>query len=117
MSNGMAPESRLGSSAKAKLARRSMNFLINHADETRSIPGRGRVTQVRPMKFFFRFVVGEAGRLGVSAARARRVSTLLRSGLWKKSIAITSWNWRRRRARTGVFLFAEEIFLMALIKA
>ena len=44
MSKGMASEWALGSAAKTKRAFESMNRRISHADETRSIPGRGRVS-------------------------------------------------------------------------
>src|SRR6202040_383840 len=47
MSKGMALGGFLSSGAKANLAFGSINLEINHAEVTRSTPGRGRVTHTR----------------------------------------------------------------------
>ena len=47
MSKGIESGLLSGSSLNTKRAFGSMKRRINHADETRSIPGRGRVIQIR----------------------------------------------------------------------
>src|SRR5437868_1059359 len=99
MSNGTALAGFLSSGEKANLAFWSINFRINHAEVTRSTPGRGRVTHTR-----FRYSAGEI--LPISGAadfvldvcmafRAR--SAWSRIGLPKKSMETMSWKRCRRR--------------------
>src|SRR6266702_7997358 len=99
MSNGTALAGFLSSGAKANLALGSINLRINHAEVTRSTPGRGRVTHTR-----FRYSPGEtlpiSGAtdfvLGVCMA-FNACSTCSRSGLPKKTIETMSWKRCRRR--------------------
>src|SRR6266436_8237792 len=99
MSNGTAFGGFLSSGAKANLAFGSINLRINHAEVTRSTPGRGRVTHTR-----FRYSAGVTLPIsGVSdfvfevcmAFKAR--STCSRSGLPKKSMDTMSWKRCLRR--------------------
>src|SRR6476660_7182630 len=99
MSNGTALAGFLSSGAKANLALGSMNLRISHAEVTRSMPGRGRVTHTR-----FRYSAGET--LAISGAtdfvsdalrEFNACSTCLRRELPKKSMETIFWNRCRRR--------------------
>src|SRR6266496_639829 len=117
MSNGTASGNAPGAEAKANDADGSMNFVINQAEDTRSIPGRGRVIQVRFWNLFFR-PEGPAGKAPPdSVSRANKLSARLRSGLSKKSIATISWK-RRRRRESFAANFADRLcFLSSEIRA
>ncbi len=90
----------------ANLALGSINLRINHAEVTRSTPGRGRVTHTR-----FRYSVGETLPISGAADFVLDVcmafnacSTCSRSGLPKKSMETMSWKRCRRRViRAGCF--------------
>src|SRR3954464_7768487 len=89
----------LSSGAKANFAFGSMNVRINHAEVTRSTPGRGRVTHTR-----FRYSAGETLPISGTADFVLDVctafnarSTCSRSGLPKKSMETMSWKRCRRR--------------------
>src|SRR5215467_13998137 len=79
MSNGMALGFALTSLPKTKRAFGSIKRRINQADDTRSIPGRGRVIQIRSLyspdfAFDLDFVVSD------SSARANMASNLALKG-------------------------------------
>src|SRR5258705_6932817 len=108
MSNGTAFGGFLSSGAKANLAFGSINLRINHAEVTRSTPGRGRVTHTR-----FRYSAGETLPISgpadvvLDVCRAFKArSTCSRIGLPKKSMETMSWKRRRRRVIRGDW-FAE----------
>src|SRR5215831_17836047 len=90
MSKGTALGCRDGSLSKANFAFLSMKRVINHADETRSMPGRGRVIHVR---FKYSFLARCALRCDLDSGgsppsvRASMASNRLRAGLLKKSMA------------------------------
>src|SRR5207302_3826755 len=101
MSYGTAPFGLCFSVAKANFALGSINFRMNQALITRSIPGRGRVTQVL-FRYEERDTVWNSedrnARVGCSSA-AKLFSTCSRRGLPKKSIEAISW--KRRRSLVG----------------
>src|SRR5882762_5331838 len=99
MSNGMALAGFLASGAKANLAFGSINLRINHAEVTRSTPGRERVTHTR-----FRYSAGVILPVsGVSdfafevCMAFNACSTCSRSGVPKKSMETISWKRCGRR--------------------
>src|SRR6266852_5928514 len=99
MSKGTALAGFLSSGAKANLAFGSINLRINHAEVTRSTPGRGRVTHTR-----FRYSAGVILRVSGVGDLVSEVcmvfnacSTCSRRGLPKKSMETTSWKRCRRR--------------------
>jgi len=97
--------------SNANCAFASMNLRISHADDTRSMPGRWRVTQV-PLRYSFRALArGIEGACETPSALFSTLSTLLRSALSKKSMAAICWNRLRSRAnspwpRWAVFLLS-----------
>src|SRR5262249_45044336 len=98
MEKGTDSECEEGSSLKRNCALGSMKCLINQAEETRSIPGRGRVIHLRSRySALLALVCRPLPFRSDSAAREKAVSTRLRRGLEKKSIAMTSWKRFRNR--------------------
>src|SRR5215467_9239977 len=98
MSKGIAPGTSHAFLANANFAAGSMNFLMSHADETRSIPGRSRVTHVlfrNSDAFTPRDEAGREGTLLAESLLERTMSSAFpRNAQLKKSIAaICSKRW------------------------
>src|SRR5438046_1744193 len=93
---------------------RSMNLEINHADPTRSIPGRGRVSHVLPWYCFASSTASCRAVLRPSARRSSMATSCPRA-LSKKSTSRISRNCRVRRS-SSAFALSASIFLRRPMK-